>query len=455
MALRLDSTETDNSGEGTHLQQWHRIPDGSAPTTGVTAWTVTGWVYEDLSAGAVVFSTLDTASPFDGVSVVIFGTSGQLGIWDPDSFSYLSSTTETVTANTWTFVAVRCSVAASGGTVDVSVNGNAWDNIKSGDTSGIESDAGQQNTGHTNDANWTTGSMADLRYYERELSESEIQTIANARGRDDIVDYRFRYPMREKPPSNEPATFIADQAFTSVASGASGAYSVPQVAQSENGLGMIAIIATTNNTGTPPVYTAPSGWTLRNSGNTDAPSTFSTPRVQIYTRDSGSSSEPSTYTWNFNGSCTQLALILAVRGTTEATNALTASTGTSSSPSSPTASPSGNALCLRVVCVDSQDPVPAAYYQFFPSSVPSNNLVARRFSSGLGNGVTLGVCAEMVASGATGARTWNPTISEQWIGLTLCWLMGSGATRGPRDVSINQFHAISYGNSQFLEDDLY
>ena len=454
MAVRLNSTETDTAGEGYHLQEWHEMPAGSAPLTGVTAWTLTAWVYADLAAGVVVFSTLETASPFNGISMVIFGTSGQVGIWDPGTTSYIASAVQTLPANTWSLCAIRCLVASSGGTVQVSVNGGTWDTIKSGNTSALESDTGMQNTGHTNDANWTSALISDLRHYSRQLSQAEIETLYGARGRDDIVDYDFRYPMNEKPPSRKPESNIVGQAFSTSPSGTSFSVSVPAEAQAQNGLGMICVVACTNNTGTPPTITPPSGWTLRNSGNTDAPSTFSTPRVEVYTRNGGSSSEPSSYTWTFSNSSTGLALMMAVNGTAEAPNVIQASTGTSASPSCPSASPSANALVLRIACIDSQDPVPAAYYDMFPAGI-SGNVIARRFVSGLGNGVTFGIASHMVASGATGTAVWAPTISEQWICLTMAWLMGSGVEQGPKDVGNSKLDAISYGATQVVEDSLF
>lgn len=434
------------------VERWVEFPNSAIPSA--TNYTLTAWINPSAYFGFLV-NTLNVGSPFSGVSLAISG-SGAPTIWDPNGFAYLVSTTQFAALNTWSLFAVRVFVSGGAGTVDVSLNGAPWENLKNGATSlfvPTTENRGQAIGRGPSYSNWITNSrLADIRHYSRQLSNTEIEILYNARTHDDILDYNLRWRLLEGSPHHTPGSAVAQSTRTESTTGTTFAVNMPSIAQNRDGLGMIAVIAVTGSGDPPPTITTPSGWTLRNSGQTNLPSTFSTPAVYIYTRNGGSSSEPATYNFNTSASATKIANVYAVHGISDTPDVVSSiNTGTSTSPVSPSVSPSGNAFVLRVCCTDAET-VPGTFGTFYPNSVNGRSVSSL---TGLGNGLTLAVADRMRPSGATGTVTWNPSASEQWGCLTLAWLGGTGLENGPKDEGLSLLHGFTYGDARFDEERVF
>lgn len=444
MSVDLSGTSVQNG------RDWGELPN-STLTNPNDEYTFTLWVLPRLASCDSNFWLISSQSatfPNPGAGVLCDRATGAVGYLEP-AIGPAFSGTQALNDGVWNFVALRVVIDAVAGSVEVSVNGGAWEDITvAADTTGLVPTAENraQNIGraHYQDFfgfGYFDGQLEDVRYYTRLLSQAEIDFIRAARGKDNIVNWSVRYPLGENPPRNTPSSTVVDRQTTSSASGTAFAVGVPTRAQSEDGLMMVVVIAVTGAGAVPPVIPAPpAGWTLRNAGQTNLPATGSTPAVYIYTRDGGSSSEPATYNFNTDISATKIAHMIAVQNTGVAPDTVSAiNTGTSAAPVSPSVAPSADAFVLRVCCTDGQQ-VPTDYSDFYPDAI--NGRAVLEFG-GVGNGVSLGISDLMMPSGATGTVTWNPAAADQWGCLSLAFLAGAGLEHGPRDDGLDQRDGFS------------
>ena len=102
--------------------------------------TVSAWVHMPLTGDTnqEVVCSESTASPYSGVALYVDGNSGALGKWLNGTYRYASQASSAVTANQWTFAAIRGYKNASAGYLEVSTNGGPWERFFTGDTANLQ-----------------------------------------------------------------------------------------------------------------------------------------------------------------------------------------------------------------------------------------------------------------------------------------------------------------------------
>jgi hypothetical protein len=98
--------------------------------------TISAWLNMDLTTGDannLIISHEDFAAPQKGIGLYIQKSDGAIGKWLNSAYQY--SSTNLLTTGEWAFAAIRGYQHLSAGYVEVSMNGGAWENIFSGDTS--------------------------------------------------------------------------------------------------------------------------------------------------------------------------------------------------------------------------------------------------------------------------------------------------------------------------------
>jgi hypothetical protein len=116
---------------------------GAGAIPDLDASTVTAWVNLPLTGDVEqqVVCIESTSSPYRGLGLYVHRMNGAIGTWHNNNYVYASESNNLVTANEWSFLAMRSSQAASGGSIEVSKNGGAWETIASGDTSDLQIEA--------------------------------------------------------------------------------------------------------------------------------------------------------------------------------------------------------------------------------------------------------------------------------------------------------------------------
>nr|MBA4404659.1 hypothetical protein [Nanoarchaeum sp.] len=152
------------------------MPDSSYHT--ITAWIKinTAGVPGSDHYGILVGSDVD--SPYSGLALYINKSDGEIGTY---SGGWIYSSTNKVTDDVWTFVAIRGYKHASNGYIDISKNAGAWERIFSGDTTKLAVDSDNQfNIGRWAGNNYFTyGSIDEVKLYNRVLSQGELQSEYN------------------------------------------------------------------------------------------------------------------------------------------------------------------------------------------------------------------------------------------------------------------------------------
>jgi hypothetical protein len=107
-----------------------------------TGFTLSAWVKAELSAGAAQMYVMDasaTGAPYPGVALGLQSSDGAVGAYVDAQWRF--SSTDTVEGGTWSLVAVRYQIAASGGVLESSVNGEPFETVFTGDTSDAQNTA--------------------------------------------------------------------------------------------------------------------------------------------------------------------------------------------------------------------------------------------------------------------------------------------------------------------------
>lgn len=270
------------------------------------------------------------------------------------------------------------------------------------------------------------GEIADLRVYDRALSEAEIMTIYMSRGKDGIVNgLEGRWPMNDGLIGGVvPSTFV-DATEEAISSSASTTLDVPN---NTDGDLLVACIGVGGDSGGDPAeVVTPSGWTF--VATVDAPSALSTPSLWLYERTA--SSEPGSYVWTFNQTCTHTSHMNCyqnVETTADVFGTASDTTTSANSPSVTFSSAGGAYLVIRFAVIDG-GALPADPW---PSGVNQRNHTE---ATGVGNGCGL-ICADHIRSStSSGVKTFT-IASDEWASVTVAYK----ASPSIRDVSGSANH---------------
>lgn len=278
------------------------------------------------------------------------------------------------------------------------------------------------------------GDIADVRAYSRTLSQAEIMTIYTAKGVDGIVDgLEARWPMTDiKVGTTLASSFVAD---TEEGVGSVSSTTVDVPSNTDGDLLIACIGVGGDSSGTPANVTTPSGWTFITS--VDAPTTLSTPSIWLYEREA--SSEPSTYTWTINQTCTATSHMNCYQNVTTTNDVSATNSGTSTSAVTPSVtftSPGGAYLVVRFAITDlntafGSDP--------WPLGVNQRNLTKAIGASTNGCGLC---CSDHIRSSTTAGTKSFAMTNDQWATATVAFKASpavrgvSGSSEHPHDADV-------------------
>jgi len=289
------------------------------------------------------------------------------------------------------------------------------------------------------------GAIADARIYDRILDATEIEIIANGHGVDGIITGMVaRLPLDDAADVSG-QDLVADVGEATI--GGSTTITVP-VPVHKDGDVLLLVVVSGGDTTTAEAVTTPSGWTHINSGQTDLPSTASTPSVWIYRRTA--SSEPANYIVTGDTTCTKVGSIISVRDVATTEDVISSiNTGTDSSPIAPSITAGGNAVAIWICACDDNDLDDDSQ----TNSPSGTNTRVSKDEIGTGNGAGLVVATELVNAGSTGTRTFALAGAEEWGCLSLTFLGGKGARADyVADVSDTALPVTIQGSPFFQED---
>lgn len=354
------------------------------------------------------------------------------------------------------------SSSGSDGTVDVSVNGEAWANLITGSTTGLVlGTTHHQSIGHTatdgNFTNWVNGQIADIRFYNRQLGQAEITTMYTARGGDGIVDgllarYPLRGPIGAVVPVYGTLTSVDDSSNTVAYSATVITLNFAALSTQAGDL-LIAIVGNGNEaTGDPGDsavaidMSAEAGWALTNSGQHETAATVggTLPTVYVFTRYARSGTEAS-YNFTADSACGLAGIALVYRSSSPLIfGSSVYSTGTSDSALSPAGTIQGDSdLVLNIALIDDFANAPIT---FDPKTLHQSAVEGTTDPNGL-----IIAVAEYLDASTSPTRQWSHG-SDQWAALTLNWYANivndvSGSTGHPHNAS-------SAGGPTFVETEL-
>lgn len=341
--------------------------------------------------------------------------------WD----TFIQFSTPTTSVNTWWHYAMTY----DGTTARVYANGveegTEVITLTTSDDFGMYASLWEQAT----NLDFFDGDIADLRVYDRTLTEAEIMTIYMSRGKDGIVHgLQGRWPMNDGAiGSVVPSTFVADE---EQADGSVSSTTVTVPSNTDGDLLVACIGVSGDSSGDAADVATPAGWTF--VATVDAPTTLSTPSLWLYEREA--SSEPSDYTWTINQTVTATSHMNCyqnVETTADVFGTDSDSTTSADSPSVTFTSAGGAYLVIRFAVTDGgalpSDP--------WPSGVNQRNHTE---DTGVGNGCGL-ICADHIRSSSTsGVKTFTIS-SDEWAAVTVAYKASpaikdvSGSTNHPHD----------------------
>lgn len=327
------------------------------------------------------------------------------------------STTHTG-ANRLAIIAVEINtVLGSGGFVDVSVNGGTWTNLLTADTTSMSVSTGEpQNIARWNgDDFYTDGSIADIRYYNRLLTQAEIESIYDAKGMDGIVwGLQSRWPLDIGTIGTTPGTELTTAYIDSneVLNTSTTTLTVTMPTHIDGDLLIVTMVCNLNGTSTPPTITPPVGWfTLDDAPLPTAPSV---PRLAVYSKIADS--EPATYDWTLSVLCGAMAHALSYRNVASTPNDIGIAFADDASPASPSLPGSDEVLILRVWASD-DDEVPTPESDLYPTGTNGRQATEATTPA---NGYSLGTADEIDTSVVS--RSWGVSVVEEWRCLTITFL---------------------------------
>jgi hypothetical protein len=428
MAINYESTDSYiNVGDFSQFQNLEPI-------------TICAWIYPTGWGGSNYGRVIDKGDSNVFFVTNVGGTNGVEALaWyrtRTGAVTNYRSNDNSIVLNTWQHVAVS---STSLGSV-LYINGQPVSSYVASDvgSGSVNSDVGTDlYIGNRVDlARNFEGQQTDVRVYNQALDANAIWTIYSSFGHDNILDgLVLRYPLMDKPPGASASLYKSISSNTVTAS-TTVTVNVPTV---NNDDVMLAFVACGGDGNTALTVTTPTGWTL--VGSVDAPSTFSTPSLYVFSRIA--SSEPASYNFVSSSSNSIVAVIAAYDGNYVSLTSPVSGTnsGESTSPTAPSVSATGSSLVIRAMIGDSNETVT------YPSGT------AGRFTgqeTGTGNGCTFAFADEGVSSaGATGTGVFTYGASEQWGAITIALRASSTLIS---DLSINQFNGtgvqVSYAEDR-------
>jgi len=381
---------------------------------GVKDKTIMGWANcHNFSASTegcpFKIGTTDAADEFFGLRVTSTTSQWRADFWD----TWIQFTTNTTSENVWWHFAITY----DGTTARVYANGEEEGTsvITLDTTDGFNLYIGlwDQGTGGAT-IDFFDGEVQDVRVYDRQLSEAEIQSIYMAEGKDGIVNgLQCRYPLTDGTITSSPAsTFVADTA-TSVSSAASITLTVPS--NTDGDLLVACVCSGGDATGVPANTTTPSGWTFITS--VDAPTAglpYSNTSIWVYEREA--SSEPANYVFSIDQTCTITGHMNCYQNVTTSNDVSGTNSGLSTSADSPSVTftdANGSYLVVRFGGADNgalgSDP--------WGLGINQRNLIEE---TGVGNGCGL-ICGDNIKSGTTAGIKSFALASDQWCTATIAF----------------------------------
>jgi hypothetical protein len=150
----------------------NNIDCGIDKVTDTAGSTITAWLNPQLAGDSnQTVVSLDSLSGDESGIGLHMSRMGELGTMHNQGYIYGNST---IAQNAWTYAAIRATRAASGGSIEVSANGGAWESIASGDTSNLQIVAGTPLTFAE-----SSGSGQAAGYYGR-IDEIRISGVARS-----------------------------------------------------------------------------------------------------------------------------------------------------------------------------------------------------------------------------------------------------------------------------------
>jgi len=290
----------------------------------------------------------------------------------------------------------------------------------------------------------SSGSIRD-----RILDAGEIENIANGHGTDGIINGLVaRWPMDDTRPEISGQDFFCQGSVDFSANSGSIEINLPTEAADGDTLLLVIASGGAGPPAGPENITTPAGWTHINPGQTDLPSTISTPSLWVYRKTA--SNESASFYVDGDDDTTKLGTLMVFKGIATSEDAISSlNTGTSASPVAPSVTAGGNAIAVRICVCDGND-VDSSSSSNFPAGVNG-----RKSSSlfGVGNGVGLLIATELVDAGSTGTTTFTLQASEEWGCLTITFLGGQGATNEYlKDYSDNALASTFLSAPKFSEE---
>lgn len=343
----------------------------------------------------------------------------------------------------WDLVAIRGTKAVSG-TVDVSANGRTWTNLITANTSTswTTGSGSAQSIGRTSkdsaSESFTTGAVADIRCYNRQLDQAEITTMYTSRGEDGIVDGLLaRWPCKGIIGDTTSPSFV-DSRSDEVVAGANISVNVTLLSTQENDLILCAVGSGGIMDGGPHNVTAnEGGWTLMNSGETDITGGLepSDPSVWVFYRLAVSSE--TTYQFNSDGGSGDTLVIATCIYRSkfpfvfDANSAITI--GDSGTPTSPTLSITEPMLVISIAALDD-----GALSDMTATGTQTLRQISKATASNP-NGIQV-VVGDVLQAQTSPAQTWNSSVGE-WGGITFHFTAGnlsevSGSTGHPHAAAV-------------------
>lgn len=379
-----------------------------------------------ISTEGTIFKIGATQAPDELFGIRVTSTDNQwrADFWD----TFIQFTTTNTSLNNWVHFALTYDGTTARVYSDGNEEGTEVITLNTTDGFGMYIGIWDQVSG----IDFFDGEIADVRVYDRQLSQSEIISMYEARGNDKIVNgLRGRWKLDDGIiGSAVPSSFVADES-ASVSSATSITITVPS--NTDGDLLVACICPGGDATTVPADVTTPSGWTFITS--VDAPSQgapYSNTSIWIYERTA--SSEPANYVFSIDQTCTIVAHMNCYQNVTTTNDVSATDSGLSTTAETPAVTFStggGSYLIVRFAGADGgafgSDP--------WPLGVNQRNLTE---ATGVGNGCGL-VCGDNVRSGAAAEVKDFSLASDQWCTATIAFKANlgikdvSGSTNHPHD----------------------
>ena len=391
--------------------------------------TMTAWANchnFSTSTEGTIFQIGPTQAPDQFFAIRVRPTTSQwrADFWD----TFIQFDTNTTSLNVWWHFALTYDGTTARVYANGFLEGSQIITLNTSDTSGMYIGIWDQ----VSAIDFFDGEIADVRVYDRALSQEEIQSMYLARGNDKIVNnLQARWLLTDGIiGSSVASTFVAD---TEIANSSVSTSTVSVPSNTDGDLLVACICPGGDATGVPANVTTPTGWTFITT--VDAPSQalpYSNVSIWIYEREA--SSEPASYNFVIDQTCSVCSHMICYQNVQTSNSLSGTNSGLSTSAITPSVTfvnPGGSYLVVRFAGIDgeslSSDP--------FPLGVNNRNL---NEITGVGNGCGL-VSADHIRSGSTSGTKPFSLANDQWCTATIAFKASpsikdvSGSTNHPHD----------------------